>query len=131
MESQTKLDLHTLGGLVRNWVHYDVLTANINKQVQSARRERDLYEKQILQLLQSNKYEQAVIQITGGKLMVHNEKHSQPLTFTSLESLLHGYYTHKRPGAQDETGAILKFIKENRVVESGLKLKRVVTSGQV
>ena len=127
MESQ--LNLQTLGSLVRNWVHYDVLTANLNKQVQSTRRERDVYEKQILQLLQSNKYEQAVIQITGGKLMVHNEKHSQPLTFSSLEGLLHDYYKHRRPGTQDETGAILKFIKENRVVESGLKLKRVVTSG--
>jgi hypothetical protein len=129
MESETQIDLQTLGSLVRNWVHYDTLIGNINKQVLATRRERETYEKQILQLLKTYKYEKAVIQISGGKLMVHNEKHSQPLTFSSLESLLHDYYKHKKPGAQDETAAIVKFIKENRSIETGLKLKRVMNSG--
>ena len=131
MQASTQLDLQVLGNLVRNWVHYDTMTANFNKQVQNTRKERDVYENQIIQVLKSSKYEKAVIQISGGKIMVHDERHSQPLTFISLEGLLHDYYKHKHPGGQDETGAILKFIKENRTVETGLKLKRVMTPGSV
>jgi len=129
MLSPTSLDLQSLGNLVRSWVHYDTLTANFNKQAQNTRKERDTYEEQILTVLKNSNYDKAVIQISGGKLMVHDEKHSQPLTFTSLEELLHQYYMNKRPGGADETTAIIKFIKENRTVHTGLKLKRVMNSG--
>ena len=123
------LDLQSLGNLVRSWVHYDTLTANFNKQAQNTRRERDVYEEQILKTLKTSNYEKAVIQISGGKLLVQDEKHSQPLTFTSLKELLHEYYLHKRPGGADETDAVLKFIKENRTVHTGFKLKRVMNPG--
>jgi len=129
MISPTSLDLQSLGNLVRSWVHYDTLTANFNKQAQNTRRERDTYEEQILTVLRASNYDKAIIQISGGKLMVHEEKHSQPLTFTSLQDLLHSYYTNKKPGGADETAAIIKFIKENRTVQSGLKLKRVMNPG--
>jgi len=125
----TLLDLQSLGNLVRSWVHYDTLTANFNKQAHNTRKERDNYEEQILTVLKASNYDKAVIQISGGKLMVAEEKHSQPLTFTSLQELLHSYYANKKPGGGDETAAIIKFIKENRTVQSGLKLKRVMNPG--
>jgi len=125
----TSLDLQSLGNIVRSWVHYDTLTANLNKQAQNTRKERDLYEEQILRTLKNSNYEKAVIQISGGKLLVQDERHSQPLTFTSLQELLHGYFIHKPTGGPDETAAILKFIKENRTVQTGFKLKRVMTPG--
>jgi Family of unknown function (DUF5760) len=128
--SQTSLNLQSLGNLVRSWVHYDTLTANFNKQAQNTRKERDKYEEEIIKTLQESNYDKAVIQISGGKLVVHDERHSQPLTFKSLEELLHDYYKHKPMSGPDETGAILKFIRENRTVHSGLKLKRIMTGGQ-
>jgi hypothetical protein len=123
---QMSLDLQGLGNLVRSWVHYDTITTNFNKQLLSARRERDAYEKEIIQTMKNSNYEKAVIQISGGKLLLTDEKHSQPLTFTSLQELLHQYFKNKPPGKEDETAAILKFIKENRTIHTGLKLKKIM-----
>ena len=124
---QTSLDLQSLGNLVRSWVHYDTLIANFNRQLQNTRKERDVFEKQIIQTMKNSNYEKAVIQISGGKLLLADEKHSQPLTFTSLEALLHEYFNQKPAGKEDETTAILKFIKENRTVHTELKLKKIMT----
>ena len=87
------------------------------------RKDRDAYEVEILRTLKQANHEKAVIQITGGKLVVADDKHTQPLTFTSLEEMLHSYYMVS--GRRDETKEILKYIKENRSVEHGLKLKRI------
>jgi CRISPR/Cas system CSM-associated protein Csm2 small subunit len=126
---QTSLDLQSLGNLVRSWVHYDTLTTNFNKQLLNTRKERDVYEKQIIQTMKNSNYEKAVIQISGGKLLLTDEKHSQPLTFSSLQELLHEYFKHSAPGKEDQTAAILKFIKENRTVTTGVKLKKIMTPG--
>ena len=128
MQTPAQLNLQTLGNLVRSWVHYDIMTANFNKQVVNTRKERDVYEAEILKTLKTSNYEKAVIQISGGKLLVQDERHSQPLTFISLQELLHDYFKQK-PVGPDETMAILKFIKENRTVHTGFKLKRVMTPG--
>lgn len=120
----TQIDLSSFAGLVQGWVRSDMAIANYNKEVARMRKERDLYEQQILRTLKDANHEKAVIQITGGKLVVADDKTTQPLTFTSLEEMLHSYYT--AAGRRDETKEIVKYIKENRTVEHGLKLKRVV-----
>ena len=79
--------------------------------------------------MKNSNYEKAVIQISGGKLLLTDEKHSQPLTFSSLQDLLHEYFKHSAPGKEDQTAAILKFIKENRTVTTGVKLKKIMTPG--
>ncbi len=65
----------------------------------------------------------AIIQITGGRLTVNDEKHANPLTMQRLESLLHEYYGEKPPGSTDETNAIMTYIRTNRghVIETKLK----------
>jgi hypothetical protein len=123
------LNMQDLGNLIRHWVHFDTLVANFNKQVQNARQVRDKYEKEILQKLKGSNYEKAVIQIDGGRIIVNDEKHTQPLTFKSLEELLHEYY-RQRPSqmqTKDETAEILKFIKSHRSFETYSKLKRQTT----
>ena len=120
----TQIDLSSFAGLVQGWVRSDMAIANYNKEVARMRKERDLYEQQILRTLKDANHEKAVIQITGGKLVVADDKTTQPLTFTSLEEMLHSYYT--AAGRRDETKEIVKYIKDNRTVEHGLRLKRVV-----
>ena len=120
----TQIDLSSFAGLVQGWVRSDMAIANYNKEVARMRKERDLYEQQILRTLKDANHEKAVIQITGGKLVVADDKTTQPLTFTSLEEMLHSYYT--AAGRRDETKEIVKYIKDNRTVEHGLKLKRIV-----
>ena len=122
--ANTQIDLSTFANLVQGWVRSDMAVANYNKEVTRMRKERDVYEQQILRTLKDANHEKAVIQITGGKLVVADDKTTQPLTFTSLEEMLHSYFTSA--GRRDETKEIIKFVKENRTVEHGLRLKRVV-----
>ena len=127
------VNMQDLGNLVRHWVHYDSLIANLNKQAAVARKERDAYEDRIMGSLRAAKYENAVIQIAGGKLMVNEEKHTQGLTYKSLEQMLHDYYIQKvnrGVACKDETDDILKFIKANRQTDSIKRLKKIATNGQ-
>ena len=122
--ANTQIDLSSFANLVQGWVRSDMAVANYNKEATRMRKERDLYEQQILRTLKDANHEKAVIQITGGKLVVADDKTTQPLTFTSLEEMLHSYFT--AAGRRDETKEIVKYIKDNRTVEHGLRLKRVV-----
>ena len=121
--SGDKINLQSFGTLVQGWVSADVAITNYNREALRMRKDRDAYETEILRTLKQANHEKAVIQITGGKLVVADDKHTQPLTFTSLEEALHSYFT--AAGRRDETKEIIKFVKENRTVEHGLKLKRV------
>ena len=113
-----------IGNLIRHWVFYDTKIAELNKQVKSARDSRSAYEAQALQMMSAMNLKNPVIQIGGGgRLLVSEDKHTAPLTFTNIESLLHDYYA-KKPGARDETSDIIKFIKANREVTVSPCLKR-------
>jgi hypothetical protein len=112
-----------IANLIRNYVHYDNLVSNFQKQTQNARIVRDSFEQRIINDLKKNKMETAVIQIVGGKLKIVEEKHSSPLSFKSLEESLHKYHENKK--INDDTSNILKFIKENREFELISKLKKI------
>ena len=112
-----------IGNLVRHWVHHDNTISELNKNIKSVRETRNNYESQILQMLKTANMANPVIQITGGRLIVAEDKHQTPLTFTNIESILHQYYA-KKPGAKDETGDIINFIKANRETTVTPCLKR-------
>ena len=115
--------IQQIGNLIRYWVHYDNSLIDLNKKVKSTRETRNSYETQILQMLKTSSMTNPVIQIGGGRLIVSEDKHNAPLTFTNLESLLHQYYA-KKPGARDETADIIKFVKANRESTVTTCLKR-------
>jgi len=112
-----------LANLIRNYVHYDNLVSNFQKQTNNARIVRDDFESRIINELKNNKMENAIIQIVGGKLKVIEEKHNAPLSFKSLEESLHQYYQAKK--VSDETSNIIKFVKEHRSFETVSKLKKI------
>lgn len=116
-------NMEELGNLIRYWAHYDTMLQALTKQSQSVRKQRDTYEDQIIQKLRAGNIENAVIQIAGGRLLVSEERHSTPLSFRSLQTMLHDYYRTK-PGAIDETNRILDFIKSQRQVNTSKRLKR-------
>lgn len=118
------LDTESLGKWVRTYVHYDNLASSLYKQLQNARKVKDQFETQIIQFLQGNKMENAVIQISGGRLLVGEEKHSLPLSLTRIEELLHGYYKSQGREATDETQQIMKYIKAERGFDVSKKLKK-------
>ena len=117
------VNTNALAEMIRSWVHFDNLAATFNRQAQQARTARARWEAQVLEYLQANRLTNAIIQIAGGRLTVHDEKHAKALTLQNLESLLHEYFGQRPAGSDDETAAILNYIKAHRgsTVETRLK----------
>ena len=109
---------------VRSWVHFDNLAATFMRQAQQARSARARWEEQIIEYLQSNNMTNAIIQISGGRITLQEEKHHNPLTLQRLESLLHEYFSQRPPGSIDETNEIMKFLRANRGATVEVKLKK-------
>ena len=123
MAAPSTLNTQGLADMIRSWVHFDNLSATFARQAQQARTARARWEAQVLEHLRASKMVNAIIQIAGGRLTVHEEKHANPLTLQRLETLLHEYYGKKAPGSDDETSDIMAFIKANRgsTIETRLK----------
>lgn len=120
----TTLNTQVLAEMVRSWVHFDNLAATFMRQAQQARSARARWEEQILKVLRESQMTNAIIQIAGGRLTVHEEKHADPLTLQRLETLLHEYFNQRPKGADDETGDIMQFIKTHRNSSVITKLKK-------
>jgi len=116
--------IKTLTDFVVNWVHFDNLAATLSRQIQQARTAKTRWETEILSELKRRNMENAIIQISGARLTVHNEKHTNPLTLTRLEELLHQYYSKKPPGSTNETAAIIEYVRENRLYTVKTNLKK-------
>jgi len=101
-----------IGTYVRYWLHYGNLSSSFFKQFGAARKIRDDYEKQIINTLQQNGMEKAIIQINNGRIQVIEKKEPNQLSLTRVEEMLHGYFKHK--GGKDETVEIMTFMKANR-----------------
>lgn len=109
---------------VRNWVHYDNLAGNLNKQVTNARKMRETYETQIISALQRNHMENAVIKVSGGQITLAHEKTSAALTLTRIEEIAQKYFALR--GGTDESEAFMRFLRKNRGTEETLRLKKTV-----
>lgn len=120
------LDTNQLGNWVRNYVHYDNLASSLQKQLSNARKVKDDFETKIISTLEASNMSNAVIQIAGGKLTVAEEKHTNALTLTRLEELLHSYYKSQGRQATDETQELMKYIKAERGSDTTKKLKKSV-----
>jgi hypothetical protein len=113
-----------IGDKVRNWVYFDNLCSQFSRQLQQSRVAKTRWENEIITNLKENKLDTSVIQISGARLNVHTEKHTQPLTLTRLEDLLHEYYSKKPLGSNDETHEIIKHIRASRQYTSKCILKK-------
>jgi hypothetical protein len=122
MELQTIATL--IADKVRNWVYFDNLVSQFSRQLQQARTAKTRWETEIISDLTAHKLDTSVIQISGARLNVHTEKHTQPLTLTRLEDLLHEYYSKKPLGSNDETYDIIKHIRSSRQYTSKRTLKK-------
>lgn len=101
-----------IGTYVRYWLHYSNLASSFFKQFGAARKVRDDYEKQVIQMLQTQGMEKATIQTNNGQIRVKENREPNPLTLAKLEELLHLFY--RKRGGKDETLDIMTFIRANR-----------------
>ena len=112
---------------VRGWVHYDNMSAALNKQIANARKQRDAYEEQIHLLLTQHQMPNAVIQISGGQLQLQEEKATAGLTMKALqESALSFFKGHPEiPNPEKMANEFVQHMKSERQVTSSLRLKKL------
>jgi hypothetical protein len=120
--AQIQSNTQDLSNSVRNYVHYDNLATSLYRQTVNARKMRDDFEDRILNNLRTNNMENAIIQIAGGRLVVHEERHNQPITLGRMEELLHAYFVSRN--MPDDTQNIIKFMKKQRGYEVVKRLKK-------
>jgi len=102
-----------LADAVRNWVHFDNLAENLNKQVTNARNLRNKHETKVLELLDRGGMQNAVLRVSGGATLQRSTRYKQnDLSWSLLEEQLHEYY--RVTGKHDETGSIMGFLQKNR-----------------
>lgn len=112
---------------VRGWVHYDNMAASLQKQVTNARKQRDAFEDQISGLLKQHQIPNAVIQISGGKLQLQEEKSTSSLTMKNLlESAQSFFREHPEiPNPDKMANELLEHIKLQRTTSTSLRLKKL------
>lgn len=126
--SQSMNDSGPFASYVRNWIHQHDLATTFMKQSLKARQIRDDYETKIIDHLAQNRMENAIIQISDGRLSVVEERVPRSLTMKNIETLLHGYFAKK--GGRDETSDVMNYLRGNRGVDRVKRLKRVTTQPQ-
>jgi len=113
-----------IGEKVVKWLHFDTLAAQFSRQLQQARSAKTTCETEIINYLTEKKMDNSVIQLSGSRLTIQTEKHTNPLTLTRLEDLLHEYYAMKPSGSNDETHDIIKHIRSKRSYTAKRSLKK-------
>ena len=111
-----------VGTVVRNWVHYDNLSSTLSRQTTTARNLRDQYELRLWTLLSEKNSQNAVIQISGGRLNFQTEKKVLPITYERLEDGLHEYF--KSVGKPDDTAHIMGFLRKHKTIDTKMRLKK-------
>lgn len=112
---------------VRGWVHYDNMAASLQKQVTNARKQRDSFEDQITVLLKQHQIPNAVIQISGGKLQLQEEKSTSNLTMKNLlESAQSFFREHPEiPNPDKMANELMEHVKQQRTTTTSLRLKKL------
>jgi len=115
---------------VRGWVHYDNMAVSLQKQVTNARKQRDAFEDQISILLKQHQIPNAVIQISGGKLQLQEEKSTSSLTMKNLlESAQSFFREHPEiPNPDKMANELMEHIKQQRTTSTSLRLKKLKAS---
>ena len=101
-----------LATAVRQWVHFDNVAENLNKQIANVRTLRSEYEGKVLELLARQNLRNATLRVTGATLQYATRSKSTDLTWSFLEEQLHEYFRTK--GGRDDTSEILNFLHRHR-----------------
>ncbi len=101
-----------LATAVRQWVHFDNVAENLNKQIANVRALRSDYEGKVLELLTRQNLRNATLRVTGATLQYATRSKSTDLTWSFLEEQLHEYFRTK--GQKDDTSEILNFLHRHR-----------------
>ena len=104
---------------IKNWVLLDNQIKVKNAEISKLRNERKTLSNNILTYVETNRLDNAVIQISDGTLKFQQIKSSNPLTFKFLEKCLNECIED-----ENQVKMIIKYIKSNREFKYNSDIKR-------
>ena len=104
---------------VKNWVMIDNQIKQNSETVKELRKKRNHLTTKIFSYAEENNLENAVIQISDGKLIFQESKQTPPLTYKFLEECLNECIQN-----EDQVKQIIKFIKSKREFKYVSDIKR-------
>jgi hypothetical protein len=104
---------------IQNWVTLDNQIKNLNQEVKLIRNSRNELTNEIFTYAEKNNLENAVIQITDGKLKFQNVKQTSPLTWTLVKDTLTECLNN-----DDAVDKIIKLMKSKRDTKYSYDIKR-------
>ena len=104
---------------IQSWVNIDNQIKNLNAELKSLRSNKNVLTNSIFTYAESNNLENAIIQISDGKLKFQNVKTTSPLTFKFIEECLNECIPNK-----EQVKQLIKFIKQKRTSQYNYDIKR-------
>tara|TARA_R110001592_G_scaffold38722_7_gene127654 strand:+ start:316 stop:663 length:348 start_codon:yes stop_codon:yes gene_type:complete len=104
---------------IQDWVSVDNQIKNLNNQVKELRSNRNQLTNNIFTYAESNNLENAVIQISDGKLKFQNVKQTSPLTFKLVKEVLDECINN-----EEDVLALMTAIKNKRETKFSYDIKR-------
>tara|TARA_B100000035_G_scaffold304596_1_gene304504 strand:- start:2917 stop:3261 length:345 start_codon:yes stop_codon:yes gene_type:complete len=103
---------------IQSWVSLDNRIKNLSQEVKNLRSRRNTLTSNIFTYAESNNLENAIIQITDGKLKFQNVKQTSPLTFRLVQETLLEFFD------DNVTEKIIDRLKNKRDTKYSYDIKR-------
>tara|TARA_B100001179_G_scaffold165133_1_gene121441 strand:- start:544 stop:891 length:348 start_codon:yes stop_codon:yes gene_type:complete len=104
---------------IQNWVNIDNKIKNLQQELKNLRSERHTTADSIFTYVETNNLENAIVQISDGKLKFQNVKSTSPLTFKFIEECLNECMKD-----ENQVKQLIKFIKQKRTFQYNYDIKR-------
>ena len=104
---------------IQDWVTLDNQIKNLTREAKDLRSERNQLTNNIFTYAENNNLENAVIQISDGKLKFQNVKQNSPLTFKLVKEVLDECINN-----EEHVHAIIEAIKNKRETKYSYDIKR-------
>ena len=104
---------------IKTWVDVDNRIKLLQQEVKKLRSEKNSLTDTIFNYAENNNLENAVIQISDGKLKFQNVKYASPLTYGFLETCLLECIND-----EDKVKDLIKYIKSKRTFKTNYDIKR-------
>lgn len=104
---------------IKDWVSIDNRIKNLQQQVKELRMTKSNLTDNIFNYAEQNNLENAVIQISDGKLKFQNVKSTSPLTFGYLKQCLLDCIDN-----EEQVDELIKYIKNKRTTRTNYDIRR-------
>jgi hypothetical protein len=104
---------------VKSWVDLDNKIKKLNEETRRLRELKSNVSEKINVIINTNKLQESLLEIPGGKLKFTQTKTTQPITLKYVESCLSNIIQD-----QDQVQQVMNYIKDQREVKTSSDIKR-------